>query len=188
MAAATALGKIDVTSNLGRKVLEKEAVQAFRDLENAENGFEPGLRFGQAMIDLRNSPGMKHGDWMPTLERLKITYRKAQYWMDTVKWQNGERPTSPKKPSVKMKKSGRFDWEAATDWLYHLRKRVEQLKRHRPQGVVGFAEELARLASDLQHGTKGEKKNALLQRKRPRGGSHIAAAHARRPHPAGGRR
>jgi hypothetical protein len=184
MAAATALGKINVTSNL--KALEKEAIDSFRALEKAESGFEPGLRFGQAMLDLRKS--IKHGEWMPTLERLRITYRKAQYWMDMILWQRGERPTSPKKPSVK-KKSGKFDWNAAADWLYHLRKRVEQLKRYKPQGAVGFAEELAKLAHDLQHDeTKRGKKNELLQRKQPRGGSHIAAAHEGRPHPAGRRR
>lgn len=37
-----------------RNDLEREAVQSFTELERAEKGFVPGLRFGQAMIDLRN--------------------------------------------------------------------------------------------------------------------------------------
>jgi len=68
MATGTALGKINVTSNL--KALEREAIDSFRALEKAEKTFEPGLRFGQALIDLRKSAGIKHGEWMPTLQRL----------------------------------------------------------------------------------------------------------------------
>lgn len=74
MAAATALGKFDITSNLkgSRRDLEREAVESFRELERAEEAFEPGLRFGQAMIDLHQN--LKHGEWMDALERLAINH------------------------------------------------------------------------------------------------------------------
>jgi hypothetical protein len=57
MATGAALGKFNVTSNLKRRGndLERDAIESFRGLEKAEAGFEPGLRFGQAMIDLRES-------------------------------------------------------------------------------------------------------------------------------------
>jgi hypothetical protein len=151
MATGAALGKINVTSNL--KSLEKEAQDAFRALEKAEKTFEPGLRFGRAMIDLRKS--MKHGEWMLTLERLVITYRKADYWMDMVLWKNGERP-SPRKPSVAMKKKkGVHSWQVADDWLDDLRNWVIQLRKKRPEGADRFAQSLIQLAGELQK--KGKK-------------------------------
>lgn len=188
MAAATALGKIDVTSNL--KALEREAVDSFRALEKAEKGFEPGLRFGQALIDLRKSSGIKHGDWMPTLKRLGITYRKADYWMGMVKWQNGERP---KKPVGKGKKTGPFDWKAAEgwmqDWLQDLKSKVAILRKRRPEDAVIFAEALTSFASILRHDKKKRRGHAqLLQRAQPRGGSVASRTHARRTHSARGRR
>ncbi len=155
MAAGTALGKFNVTSNL--KSLEREAVESFRALEKAEKGFEPGLRFGQAMIDLRNSEGMKHGEWMDTLKRLGITYRKADYWMGMVMWQNGERPTSPRKPSIKKK--ARFDWDEATDWLDQLKSKVNIIRKHAPGAADRFANQLIQFAAELRSdkGKRGRK-------------------------------
>jgi hypothetical protein len=180
------MGKLHVTSNLGRKVLEKEARDSFRALEMAEAGFEPGLRFGQAMIDLRKS-GIKHGEWMPTLERLGITYRKAQYWMDAVRWANGERPKKPV-----GKKKGLFDWKAAEgwmqDWLQDLKSKVAILKKRRPKDAVIFAAALTSFASILRHDKKRRNHARVLQRTQPRGGSVAARSHARRTHPARGRR
>lgn len=94
MAAATAaVVKFDVTSNSrsSRKDLEREAVDSFRELERAERAAgipELGKRFGKAMADLNEN--LEHGEWMKTLERLGITYRKAQYWMHIYK---GKTPT-----------------------------------------------------------------------------------------------
>jgi len=80
MAAGTAVVKFDVTSNFksSRKDMEREAVDPFRALERAERAAgitELGKRFGKAMADLHEN--LDHGQWMKTLERLGITYRKA---------------------------------------------------------------------------------------------------------------
>jgi hypothetical protein len=182
------MGKFDVTSNLGRprNGLERDALRSFRELEGAEKAFGPGLRFGQAMIDLNASLG--HGDWMPTLERLGITYRKAQYWMHVVK---GEAPTGSKKNAGANKGKGAFSWEAASHWLDALRHKVARIRRTDPKGAFRFAQELARLAAELR--TRGDDKKRrnharLLQRVQPRGSRVAARAHAGGSHPAGGRR
>ena len=183
MAAATAV-KFDVTSNSrgSRKDLEREAVYSFRELERAEKAAgiaELGKRFGKAMADLHEN--LDHGEWMKTLERLGITYRKAQYWMHIV---NGKRPTGSKK-----RPKARFDWDAATDWLSHLKSKVDILRKSRPQGADGFAESLIRMARELRGDDKIRREHAnVLQRVR-RGHSRVAsAAHAGRPHSARGRR
>src|SRR5579864_2178404 len=116
MAAATAVVKFDVTSNFksSRKDMEREAVDSFRALERAEKAAgipELGKRFGKAMADLNEN--LEHGEWMKTLERLGITYRKAQYWMHIYK---GKTPTGSKNRTD----NARFDWDAATDWLHQL--------------------------------------------------------------------
>lgn len=54
---------------------------------------------------------------MPTLKRLKITYRKAQYWMDMVRWQNGEM-TSGLRESID---STTVQALGATMAIYHIR-------------------------------------------------------------------
>jgi len=185
------MGKFDVTSNLGkpRNGLERDAVQSFRELESAEKTAgipELGKRFGQAMIDLHES--LEHGDWMPALKRLGITYRKAQYWMDMVKWQNGERPNSPKKKPNDIQLS----WDAAIRWLDRLKDKVAvaRLKKNDPTGALAFARELSKLAAELRTKDDAKRRNhaLVLQRTRPRGGSVAARANKERPHTAGGRR
>lgn len=178
-------GKFHVTSNL--KALVQEAKDSFQALEKAEGTFEPGLRFGQAMLDLHHS--LEHGDWMPTLKRLEITYRKAQYWMDMVRWQNGERPTSPKKKPNKVALS----WDAASRWLDGLRHKVAiaRLKKNDPKGAMAFAQELDKLAAELRAGDHDKKRRnhaLVLQRKQPRSGSVAAGTHKGAAHTGGGRR
>jgi len=153
MAAATAVVKFDVTSNFksSRKDMEREAVDSFRALERAEKAAgipELGKRFGKAMADLHEN--LEHGQWMKTLERLGITYRKAQYWMHIYK---GARPTGSKRPE-----KGTFDWEAATDWLHQLKSKVSILMNSNPKGAEGFANELARVADELRDKRKRGKK------------------------------
>jgi hypothetical protein len=152
MAAATGLVKFDVTSNFksSRKDLEREAVDSFRELERAEKAAgipELGKRFGKAMADLNEN--LEHGEWMKTLERLGITYRKAQYWMHIYK---GKTPTGSKNRTD----NARFDWDAATDWLHQLGTKARTLANSRPQGADGFADRLSRLAAELR-GKKGKR-------------------------------
>jgi hypothetical protein len=133
----------DVTSNLEtpKNAVEKRALDCFRELERAERNFEAGLKFGQAMIDLHEDA--KHGEWMDRLDRLGITYRKAQYWMAVVK----DKPISRGKQKENAKPA--FDWDAAADRLEKLRDDVYMLKQKKPQGSEVLFDPLASLSDVL---------------------------------------
>src|ERR1035441_463640 len=106
-ARAASLGTPAKDESGPRTELEKRAVECFRALEQAEQDFEPGLQFGQAMIDLREE--MAHGQWMLRLKELGITYPKARYWMAIVE----------KKPIGRGKKKAATaqptSWDVAAD-------------------------------------------------------------------------
>ncbi|MFL6302845.1 MAG: hypothetical protein ACJ72H_04825 [Candidatus Sulfotelmatobacter sp.] len=187
---ATAKVKFDVTSNSGRprNSLERDALQSYRELESAEKSFEPGLRFGQAMIDLNLS--LEHGQWIDTLERLGITYRKAQYWMHIRK---GETPTgSKKKPGADDKNKVAFGgWEAASRWLIGLSHKVAIIKKQQPKGAFLFAQELSKLAAELRAGynkKKGGNHALVLQRVGQRNSRVATRTHKGKAHTRGGRR
>ena len=58
--------------------VERKVIQTFGILEIRELEFEPGIEFGQAVIELRNEL-KKNGsrDWMKRLEELDISYAKG---------------------------------------------------------------------------------------------------------------
>lgn len=161
MAAATVV-KFDVTSNSknSRKDLEREAVDSFRELERAEKAAgipELGKRFGKAMADLNEN--LEHGEWMKTLERLGITYRKAQYWMHIYK---GKTPTGSKNRTDNAS-------EQQAAGCGRLRRPAVALGRRSSR-------------------EEGKEMNELLQRQPPADGRMASGTREGGTHPAGRRR
>lgn len=153
--------KFGVTPNLDapKTATERRAVATFKALQEKERGFTQGIEFGRAMIDLRKE--MPHGQWMPRLKELGISYEKARYWIAVVE----DRPTQRGKVAGKAGKiSGDWDsgkaekqtaWDSAKDWntaaakLEPLVQQIEILMRDDPNGSALLIHHVERLADIL---------------------------------------
>jgi hypothetical protein len=132
--------RIDADVEFGPKNdLERHAVECLREPELAELELVPGTKFGQAMIDLRES--LDHGDWMPTLERLGITYRKAQYWIDVVRGKHqipgGPMPRPNMKPARQAAQLGTDQMDEAALAEYLEDCQCGAIGEHSPHRDIG---------------------------------------------------
>jgi hypothetical protein len=124
-----------------RNAVEERAVRCFEQLEKAERNFAEGMQFGQSMIDLREF--LPHGQWMPRLKDLGISYAKARYWMavaDRRPINRGKAKAAPAQPT---------SWDVATDKFEKLSSGIVDLYSRQPDGFEGLVELLHELASTL---------------------------------------
>jgi hypothetical protein len=97
------------------RAAEKKAVECSIRLERAELKF--GLEFGRAMVALRDKKkAAGERDWMAYLDRLGISYEKANRWMNKVEGKetrHGKKAETPRAESQNAQppKSTLASWE-----------------------------------------------------------------------------
>ena len=124
---------------------EEKAVECFKALEDAEQDFQPGLEFGNALIALRAEiKANRSGKWMERLKELGITYEKARYWMAVAEGKPTQRGNSGE--TKKAGKEHLFDWEDALAKLKPLVDDIDLLRRSKPDGANILKGELEKLA------------------------------------------
>ncbi len=132
--------EIGVTPNPigGITTVEKRAVACYIALKEAIG--ERGVKFGEAMIDLRKQVDDSNSkDWMGTLKRLEISYETARYWIAVVK----KKPTDRhKKEKVKEPSS----WQASVG---RVKAAVDELRMMVRSNEAGDYESLLRYAEEL---------------------------------------
>lgn len=140
--------------------IEKRAVDLFGQFQAAERDrLSVGIAFGHAVAALRDETG--HGEWMPRLKELGISYDKARYWMAKAEGKPTDRhktDSEAEEQEPEAQENPVLDWESVLDHLEAVKNEVYMLRQAQPAGGGVLAGPLASLADLLGYAIvkKGE--------------------------------
>jgi hypothetical protein len=175
-----------------KKVVDYSKALAADDKDfvaSATKRHDTGMKFGQAVIDLREEIRSSHGrDFKKRLDQLGISYEKARYWMAKVEGKRTNRHKGEQEPADEEEPI--FNWDSALQKLEALRDDVEMLMKSELVGSDVLVEPLRQLGGLLgcQILSKGGENERLLQRERPDGSSVAEGADEGRTDSTGGGR